>query len=143
MELKFKGRMAYQINLQWQFCKISNVNLLTTVYIKCNVVTCLINLNRACVVSENNTHIFRNEVFIGLQFCWDGADMFEKSGKSIWPLAVSILNFPKDLRDKMNIGLHVVAMCPGIIYYLCVFNVSTMVFQCFYDVFSMFLQCFL
>ena len=56
---------------------------------------------------------FRNEVFIGLQFCWDGADMFEFSGKVIWPLAVSILNFPKDLRDKMNIGLHVVAMCTG------------------------------
>ena len=57
--------------------------------------------------------IFRNEVFIGLQFCWDGADMFEFSGKVIWPLAVSILNFPKDLRDKMNIGLHVIAMCTG------------------------------
>ena len=60
------------------------------------------------------TNLFRNKFFIGLQFCWDGADMFEFSGKSIWPLAVSILNFPKDLRDKMNIGLHVVAMCTGI-----------------------------
>ena len=61
-----------------------------------------------------NSYLIRNEVFIGLQFCWDGADIFEFSGKSIWPLAVSILNFPKDLRDKMNIGLHVVAMCTGI-----------------------------
>ena len=68
-----------------------------------------------------NPNLFRNEVFIGLQFCWDGADMFEFSGKSIWPLAVSILNFPKDLRDKMNIGLHVVAMCIGICLF-CIFS---------------------
>ena len=54
------------------------------------------------------------EFFIGLTFCWDGADMFEFSGKSIWPLSVSILNFPKDLRDKLNIGLHVIAMCTGL-----------------------------
>jgi hypothetical protein len=54
-----------------------------------------------------------NEVLIGLQFCWDGADMFNKSGKVIWPLCISILNFPKDLRDKLNIGLHVIAMCTG------------------------------
>ena len=59
------------------------------------------------------------EVFIGLNFCWDGADMFEFSGKSIWPLSVSILNFPKDLRDKLNIGLHVVAMCAGKLPFYC------------------------
>ena len=61
--------------------------------------------------SQMNTA--RGEVFIGIQFCWDGADMFNFSGKVIWPLSVSILNFPKDLRDKLNIGLHVVAMCSG------------------------------
>ena len=54
------------------------------------------------------------EVFIGINFCWDGADMFEFSGKQIWPLSVSILNFPKDLRDKLNIGLHVIVMCAGL-----------------------------
>ena len=54
------------------------------------------------------------EVFIGINFCWDGADMFELSGKQIWPLSISILNFPKDLRDQLNIGLHVVAMCSGL-----------------------------
>ena len=52
-------------------------------------------------------------VFIGLNFCWDGADMFEFSGKSIWPLSITILNFPKDLRDKLNIGFHVIATCSG------------------------------
>ncbi len=54
------------------------------------------------------------EVFIGINFCWDGADMFEFSGKLIWPLSISILNFPKDLRDQLNLGLHVVAMCSGL-----------------------------
>jgi hypothetical protein len=42
--------------------------------------------------------------------------MFNYSLKTIWPLSVSILNFPKDLRDKMNIGLHVVAMCSGDVF---------------------------
>jgi hypothetical protein len=55
-----------------------------------------------------------DEVFIGINFCWDGADMFEFSGKQIWPLSISILNFPKDLRDELNIGLHVIAMCSGL-----------------------------
>jgi len=67
--------------------------------------------------------------------------MFEFSGKSIWPLAVSILNFPKDLRDKMNIGLHVVAMCSGMCY-LCFSNVFPMFFLCFSYVFPMFFLCF-
>ena len=52
-------------------------------------------------------------VFIGLNCCWDGADMFEFSGKSIWPLSITIFNFPKDLRDKLNIGFHVIATCSG------------------------------
>ena len=56
------------------------------------------------------------EVLIGLTFCWDGADMFNKSGKCIWPLSISILNFPQELRTKLNIGLHVVAMCTGTMY---------------------------
>ncbi len=39
--------------------------------------------------------------------------MFNYIMKSIWPLSVLILNFPKELKNKMNIGLHVVAMCVG------------------------------
>ena len=65
--------------------------------------------------------------------------MFNFSGKSIWPLSVSILNFPKDLRDKLNIGMHVVAMCSG------VFNVFSMYvsyilmyYECIIDVLSMY-----
>ena len=94
--------------------------------------------------------VLRGEAFIGIQFCWDGADMFEFSGKVIWPLAVSILNFPKDLRDKLNIGLHVVALCSGIylkhvflMYLQCIFDVFAMYFQCIYckHVFSMYFRC--
>jgi len=54
-----------------------------------------------------------NQFFIGLQFCWDGADVFNFSGKSMWPLAISIINFPKDIRDKINLGLHVLSLCKG------------------------------
>ncbi len=65
--------------------------------------------------------------------------MFEFSGKSIWPLAVSILNFPKDLRDKMNIGLHVVAMCTGICLFCMLSNVSCLliVYYCEINVLNM------
>jgi hypothetical protein len=61
-----------------------------------------------------------NQFFIGLQFCWDGADIFNFSGKSMWPLAVSILNFPKDIRDKVNIGLHVLSLCKGTCFFCCI-----------------------
>lgn len=64
-----------------------------------------------------------NQYFIGIQFCWDGADIFNFSGKSMWPLAVSILNFPKDIRDKINIGLHVLSLCKGNVLYTC-FNIA-------------------
>ena len=60
-----------------------------------------------------NNQMRPGEIFIGLQFCWDGVDMFNFSGKSAWPLVISILNFPKDLRDKLNVGLHLVALCSG------------------------------
>ena len=53
----------------------------------------------------------KNERLIGLQYCWDGADAFNFSGKSFWPGCVSILNFPKDLRSKMHIGMHVISLC--------------------------------
>ena len=80
--------------------------------------------------------------------------MFNKSGKSIWPLSVSILNFPKDLRDKLNIGLHVVAMCSGKniiicishvfpMYLSCILYVSLMYFVCISHVFRMYLPCML
>ena len=41
---------------------------------------------------------------IYLQICWDGADMFNYSGKSMWPLCYSIMNFPPTLRDKPHVG---------------------------------------
>ena len=56
--------------------------------------------------------------------------MFNYSMKSIWPLSVSVLNFPKDLRDKMNIGLHVVAMCSGDVF-VCCSHALSMSFVCY------------
>ena len=53
------------------------------------------------------------EVFVGIQFCWDGAETSSVSVKPFWPLCVSILNFPRDLRDKVNLGMHVVGLCGG------------------------------
>jgi hypothetical protein len=53
------------------------------------------------------------ERLIGLQWCWDGADAFTFSGKSFWPGCFSILNFPKDLRGKLHIGMHVTTLCAG------------------------------
>ena len=45
-----------------------------------------------------------NGELIFLQVCWDGADMFNYSGKSMWPLCYSIMNLPPSLRDKPHIG---------------------------------------
>ena len=47
----------------------------------------------------------RDGQLIFLQVCWDGADMFNYSGKSMWPLCYSIMNFPPCLRDKPHIGM--------------------------------------
>ena len=55
----------------------------------------------------------KGERLLALQYCWDGADAFNFSGKSFWPGCVSILNFPKDLRSKLHIGLFVVSLCDG------------------------------
>ena len=61
-----------------------------------------------------------NEKFIGIQFCWDGADTTNTHmNKSMWPLCVSILNFPKDLRDKVGIGMHVVSLCSYLLRIYC------------------------
>ena len=53
------------------------------------------------------------EMLIGLQWCWDGADAFTFSGKSFWSGCFSILNFPKDLRGKLHVGMHVTTLCAG------------------------------
>ena len=71
---------------------------------------------------EDQMDVNKNERLLGLQYCWDGADAFNFSGKSFWPGCVSIINFPKDLRSKLHIGMHVVTLCEGlyvftIIYY--------------------------
>ena len=63
---------------------------------------------------QDQMNVQQNEKLIALQYCWDGADCFTFSGKSFWPGCVSILNFPKDLRSKMHIGMHVVTFCNGI-----------------------------
>jgi hypothetical protein len=39
-----------------------------------------------------------------VQVCWDGADMFNYSGNSMWPLCYSIMSLPPSLRDKSHIG---------------------------------------
>ena len=57
--------------------------------------------------------VTKNEKLLALQYCWDGADAFNFSGKSFWPGCVSILNLPKDLRSKLHIGLFVVSLCDG------------------------------
>lgn len=59
------------------------------------------------------TLIGPSERLIGLQMCWDGVDQFNFSGKSMWPLAYSIVNFPSDLRNKLFISLFVAALCEG------------------------------
>jgi hypothetical protein len=53
------------------------------------------------------------EELLGIQACTDGADMFNYSGKSMWPLAWSILNFPPNLRDKMHLGMHLASFDTG------------------------------
>ena len=61
-----------------------------------------------------------DEYFIGLQWCWDGAQCFTNGStkQSFWPSSVCILNLPIDLRAKMHIGLHVVSLCNGCQYSL-------------------------
>ena len=62
------------------------------------------------VAEMDNT---KQEKLLALQWCWDGADVFEFSGKVFWPSCLSILNLPLDLRSKPHIGMHVVSICDG------------------------------
>ena len=62
---------------------------------------------------EHQMNKGNGEMLIGLQWCWDGADAFTFSGKSFWPGCFSILNFPKDLRGKLHVGMHVTTLCAG------------------------------
>ena len=89
---------------------------------------------------ENEMDINKNERLLGLQYCWDGADAFNFSGKSFWPGCVSIINFPKDLRSKMHVGMHVVTFCEGTIY-LPNYYLFTNKLLYFYYVIIMFLLC--
>ncbi len=58
--------------------------------------------------------IMENDVeLIALQVCWDGADLFNHSGKSVWPITWSIMNFPPELRDKLHVGLHCASFDDG------------------------------
>jgi hypothetical protein len=56
-----------------------------------------------------------NEKLIGLELCWDGTNPFKESSvtKSIWPLFISILNFPSSLRGKLHTGMHLLALDDG------------------------------
>jgi len=48
---------------------------------------------------------------IGLQMSWDGASMFRSlMGTAMWPCSYSILNFPKQLRDHVHVGTHIVSI---------------------------------
>jgi len=71
---------------------------------------------------EDQMDVNKNERLLGLQYCWDGADAFNFSGKSFWPGCVSIINFPKDLRSKLHIGMHVVTLCEGLYHFYYVFT---------------------
>jgi hypothetical protein len=53
------------------------------------------------------------EKLIALHLSWDGADVFTQSGKSFWPVFVSIMNLPEQLRDKIFFGLHLLALDDG------------------------------
>ena len=61
------------------------------------------------------SEMLENEIFVGLQWCWDGAQSFsdQSLNKPFWPSSISILNFPIDLRSKMYIGMHLVTLCTG------------------------------
>ena len=49
-----------------------------------------------------------------LQLCWDGAEMYNTvKADSMWPLTYSITNFPPCLRNKLNVGLHVLGFDLG------------------------------
>jgi hypothetical protein len=50
---------------------------------------------------------------IFLQMCWDGADMFNYSGKSMWPVLYCIMNLPPALRKKVHIGMHMASFDEG------------------------------
>jgi len=65
---------------------------------------------------ESQMDTANGQKLIGLQWCWDGADAFTFSGKSFWPGCFSILNFPKDLRGKLHVGMHVTTLCAGNLY---------------------------
>jgi hypothetical protein len=61
-----------------------------------------------------------------VQVCWDGADMFNYSGSSMWPLCYSIMSLPPSLRDKSHIGMLPLLLCVFMSFYVisCVYNVT-------------------
>ena len=51
---------------------------------------------------------------IHLQLCWDGAEMHHTvMADSMWPVSYSIMNFSPCLRNKLHVGLHVMAFDNG------------------------------
>jgi hypothetical protein len=53
------------------------------------------------------------ESLIGLELSWDGVRSFDKGKQSMWPIFISILNFPSILRSKIHVGMHLLAMDDG------------------------------
>ena len=51
---------------------------------------------------------------IFIQLCWDGSEVTKSlKTSSMWPLTYSIINFPPCLRNKLHVGLHVMAFDLG------------------------------
>jgi len=51
---------------------------------------------------------------IFIQLCWDGSEVTKSvKTESMWPLTYSIINLPPCLRNKLHIGLHVMALDYG------------------------------
>jgi hypothetical protein len=55
---------------------------------------------------EVETHADPDDKIIFLQICWDGADMHNMSGKSMWPIFYCIMNLPPSLRHIVHVGMH-------------------------------------
>jgi hypothetical protein len=53
------------------------------------------------------------EKLIGLEMSWDGVNPFDNRKDSMWPVFLSILNFPSTLRSQIHCGLHMVAIDDG------------------------------
>jgi hypothetical protein len=54
-----------------------------------------------------------DEIFIGIELCWDGTQPFKYGKESMWPITYCILNFPPVIRGKIHLGLHMLGIDDG------------------------------